>query len=228
MFSSPFFCRDNAYLVFGMSNGMIRVTKINPMDPTDLSDHWQLGMHDNEGLVTSIAFSHDRAYLFTSGGDGNLFQYQWHGDSPVQVVTTKPWKPLIEEEWIDDDDDAAGDQQMLSSEEEKRKRNADDRHSVCDAEKRKVLAVLAECKERFSRIWEHNQALAESQRLDDAVFELDPRITSDLNATLERKMKMAQREMEYDVERTQIGVRKLKQYFIDCLDSFPVQVLGIR
>lgn len=216
--------RSPSFLIFGLSNGMIRVTRIKEDDPSDLSDYWQLGMHDNtDGVVTSIVFSYDREYLFTSGSDGNLFQYQWKGERTEYNI------PRCPEEWIpipniDDGDD----EKMLSSEEEKRKTNADERHTVCDAEKRKVLNVLAECKERFNRIWEQNQSLAESQRLEESVFELDPRITEDLNATLERKMKMAQREMEYDVERTQIAVRKLKSYFIDSLDSFPIQVLGIR
>lgn len=207
---------------------MIRATKINPQDPYNLSDYWQLGMHDNDGIVTSIAFSYDRSFLFTSGGDGNLFQYQWRGSNITSLHPPPPdIGPLA---LLPDlsDDDGAGDEEMLSSEEKKRKVNDDERHTICDAEKEKVLNVLGECRERFRRIWEQNQSLSESQRLQESAFELDARITEDMNATLERKMKMAQREMEYDVERTQIAVRKLKSYFIDSLDSFPIQVLGIR
>lgn len=196
-------------------------------DPYDLSDYWQLGMHDNEGVITSIAFSYDRQWLFTSGADGNLFQYQWRGgvDATTSAIKSEPWvevAPLL------DDDAAAGDEAMLSSEEEKRKKNDDERHTICDAEKEKVLAVLDELRERFKSVWDQNQSLPESQRLGEGAFELDRRITEDVRATLEGKMKMAQREMEYDVERTQLAVKKLKSYFIDPLDSFPIQVMGIR
>lgn len=204
---------------------MIRVTKINENDPYNFNDYWQLGMHDNnDGIVTAIAFSHDWDQLFTSGGDGNLFQYQWRGWKGERGSRS----PAAYTPAVGISDEPSDDQNMLSSEEEKRKKNDDERHLVCDAEKKKVLAVLEEYKQRFRVIWEQNHSLPESQRLDDRAFELDPRITDDLNATLERKMKMAQREMEFDVERTQIGVRKLKSYFIEPLDSFPIQVLGIR
>lgn len=202
------------------------MTKIKD-DRYDLSDYWQLGMHDNNGLVTAIAFSYDNNVLFTSGGDGNLFQYQWRG-AKSETVTNPGVIPTFQS--INDlpDDDAAEDESMLSSEEAKRRKNDDERHTICDAEKKRVRDQLETLRGQFKRIWEMNLSLSESQRLPESDFELDPRITEDLNNTLEQKMKMAQREMEYDVERIQIGVQKMKKHFIDCLDSFPIQVLGIR
>lgn len=199
------------------------MTEINPDDPRDLVNYWQLGMHDNGEIITSITFSFDRSFLFSSGEDGNLFQYKWNGDKVSRDVAPHPWIPIEELP----DDDAAGDEELLSSEEEKRKRNADERHLICDVEKKKVITVLEEYKERFSKIWEQNESLSESQRLPEEAFELDQRITEDLNSSIERRTKTAQREMEYDVEKVQIAVKKLKSYFTDCLDLFPVKVLGI-
>lgn len=196
-------------------------------DTTDLDDYWQLGMHDNEnGTITSIVFSGDplKEYLFTSGCDGNLFQYKWtHGTENDEVISlsAETWTPLLE---ITD----VSDLEMLAYEQEKRKINDDQRHTVCEANKMKVLHILNEFKDRFNRIWSQNESLPESQRVQSDVFELDRRITDDLNETLERKMKMAQREMQYDVEKAKIGVRKLKTYFIDPLESFPIEVLAIK
>lgn len=215
------------FLIFGLSNGMVRVTRMKE-DRTDFSEYWQLGMHDNEnGTITGIAFTFDSEYVFTSGNDGNLFQYKWNGGMDEDHVenhgTAETCLPVEEI-----DDDGKADQELLSLEEEKRKLNDDQRHTICDANKKKVLTVLEEYKSKFIRIWGQNQSLTESQRLDESAFELDKRITDDLNETLDKKMKMAQREMEYDVERARIGVRKLMDYFINPLDSFPIRVLGIR
>lgn len=200
------------------------MTKIKD-DQTDLSDYWQLGMHDNEnGEITSIVFSFDKKFLFTCGCDGNLFQYEVRIEGEeVGIVTCKSWIPI---EGIIDDDVA--DEDLISSEEEKRKTNDDQRQTICDANKRKVLNVLEECRKRFQRIWDKNESLAEWQRMNEDAFELDRRITEDLKETMDRKTKTAQREMEYDVERARLGVKKMKAYFIDSLDSIPIQVLAIR
>lgn len=182
-------------------------------------------MHDSEnGTITAIAISFDHNYLFTAGSDGNLFSYKWNGFKegatyPTIRHTITPFEGIPEEEL---------DSEMLSFEQIRRKHNDDQRHTICDANKNRVLESLAKLKETFGQVWSRNVALPQSQRILDGCFELDERITRDLQESVERKLKLAQRKMTYDVEKAKISVSKLKRHLVDPLDTFPITVLGLR
>lgn len=78
------------FLIFGMSDGKIRINRIKA-DWRDLSDFWQLSMHDNFfGKIAAIKFSFDKKFMFSIGSDGNLFSYNWN--LPLNVI--KPVSPI--------------------------------------------------------------------------------------------------------------------------------------
>lgn len=81
MFSSN---NDN-YLILGMEPGEIRVCHINPEDYTDLSDHWNLPMHDYlNNYIPKILLSRDQKILFSCGHDGNLFTFTINDKNPPE------------------------------------------------------------------------------------------------------------------------------------------------
>lgn len=190
-----------------------------------MEDYLELGMHDNEnGVITQMIFSHDNQYFFSTGSDGNLFSYSWNEGRDLfrQDIEISHSSTLAEIE------DTMDDRSMLSVEQEKRKLNDDQRHTICHANKSKVLNVLKEFNSDFREIWKRNLQLPESQRIHENEFELDKRISDTLRDQLENQMQLTRARMGYDNEKARIGVEKLKTYFVDPLDSFPVQVLGIR
>ena len=74
---------DN-YLIFGMGDGKIRINQLKA-NWRDLSDFWQLSMHDNHlGKIPALKFSFDNKNLFSIGFDGNLFSYSWN--LPLQAI----------------------------------------------------------------------------------------------------------------------------------------------
>jgi hypothetical protein len=80
---------DN-YLILGMGHGKIRINHLKE-NWRDLSDFWQLSMHDNFlGKIPAIKFSFDKKFMFSVGSDGNLFSYSWN--LPLEKV--KPVVPL--------------------------------------------------------------------------------------------------------------------------------------
>jgi hypothetical protein len=59
-------------------------------------------------------------------------------------------------------------------------------------------------------------------------LEIHPDITKDLDDTLEQEIDLVKRKLAFDVEKSRLGLQKLKYYFTDVLDSMTVYVCSIR
>jgi len=64
--------------VIGFQNGSIRIYLLTDRnDFSKLGPHWTCWAHDHDyGDLSSVAFSHDDRYVFSTGLDGNFFVYQ--------------------------------------------------------------------------------------------------------------------------------------------------------
>lgn len=70
------FRQSGQFKIISLSNGSIRVVKTNCDDFLDMSNYWQLSMHDNDnGVVPCLCLSQDEKYLYSCGHDGNVFVY---------------------------------------------------------------------------------------------------------------------------------------------------------
>lgn len=67
-----------------------------------------------------------------------------------------------------------------------------------------------------------------SQRIPMCDLEIHPDITKDLDDTLEQEIDLVKRKLAFDVEKSRLGLQKLKYYFTDVLDSMTVYVCSIR
>lgn len=204
-----------------MQNGQIRINTIKE-DYHDLSDYWTLSMHDNLfGVIPQLGFSYDKKYMFSVGHDGNIFSYKWN----------LTFEEVYLEEPLDADQIPRvrdiEDPKFLSLEQQKQKDDHDKRMKIANERKEKVLDVLSDYKVEFKEILKLNKQLKESQRVTAKEMELDPRITQDLLDTLEDKMRLVQRKLEFDVEKAKLGGEKIKEFYIDTLESFPIEVNGI-
>lgn len=210
-------------MVFGMQDGVIRVNAIKD-DYRDLSDFFLIPMHDNSnGTVTGLEFSHDHQFLFSCGTDGNLFMYKWNLPTERTPIPEESIEVDFEFEVGRDIDNP----NFLSLEQQKQKDDHDMRWKISQAKKDKILNVLTEYKTEFRQILLMNEQLIPSQRLLPDELELDSRVTDDLNLSLKSHLDLIKRKLEYDVEMSILGCRKIKEYFIDCLESFPTVISGL-
>ncbi|XP_055624931.1 cilia- and flagella-associated protein 44 isoform X2 [Toxorhynchites rutilus septentrionalis] len=213
----------NSLMIFGMGDGSIRVNRMKN-DFRDWSDYWTLNMHNNlDGKVTGMTFSYDQRYLFSVGTDGNLFSYKWFDDA---VLPTPAKTSPLEKEvtCVDDIDDPTS----LSLEQQKIKQENDRKAKLANDRKNEVINKVAEYRKQFEEILKKNEALPESQRIPMDDFILDERITADLKQQLEAEMDLVRRKTAFDVERARLTGEKLKKFFLDELESIPIEVLGIR
>ncbi|XP_058463045.1 cilia- and flagella-associated protein 44 isoform X2 [Malaya genurostris] len=214
---------DSNYFIFGMSDGSIRVNRCKS-DFRDLSDYWTLNMHYNlGGKVTGLAFSYDYRFLFSVGTDGNLFAYKWNADViPIEPEKTKPLK--IDEPCVDDILDA----EYLSLEEQKLKQESDRKAKVLNDKKNEILANVATYKKQFEALLARNEALPESQKIPMEAFSLDDRITEDLERELQAEMDLVRRKTAFDVEKARLTGEKLRNFFLDELESIPAEIKAVN
>lgn len=181
-------------------------------------------MHDNtNGRINHMALSFDKKYLFTVGNDGNIFSYKWReqfeaqtSDQPTPIQL--PIDPVID---IDDPE-------MLSLEDQKQKNNADLRLRIANDRKDDVLRILSDYEFQFRDILRRNKELPSRQRVEQNETELDNRITEIVQNNFMDQMNIVKRKLAFDVEKCKLLSKKVNEYFIEPLDTFPIQLLSIR
>ncbi|EDS30799.1 wd-repeat protein [Culex quinquefasciatus] len=96
------------------------------------------------------------------------------------------------------------------------------------ATKNEILNTVAEYRKQFEAILARNQALPESQRIPMECFDLDERITADLKRELQAEMDLVKRKTAFDVEKARLSGEKLRKFFLEEMESMPIEVLGVR
>lgn len=224
--SFPIFSPNKKYIILAMQHGEIRVVKINPHDFRDLSDYWQISMHDNlNGFIPKMCFSYDEKLLFSCGHDGNIFSYLYNPEDGENATTipmkSKSPKPVKTAEEISDYSALSLEEEIVKAEIDRKERLANDRKNA-------VLSELKILREKFEELLERNKNLLPSQIIPREELEIDPRIKEDLQEILNAEMALEKRKLAYQVKKSEVAMQKLKQYYTDPLDVFPLTLAGIE
>jgi hypothetical protein len=120
---------------------------------------WSYGFHDNEyGRVTSICLSHDEKFMFTAGGDSNIFGVLFNSSKEDLAkaklrkinVSAKP----VETPAIDIDDPKA-----YSLEQEKQKSEHDKMVAIAEGKKLEMRQRITELRKSFKELLNKNEQL---------------------------------------------------------------------
>ncbi|GAB0093262.1 uncharacterized protein DMENIID0001_083410 [Sergentomyia squamirostris] len=219
------YLHKNNSLIFGLSDGSIRITKILE-DFRSLTDYWQLVMHSNEkGKIRRLATSHDEKYLFSVGEDGNIFSYRLNCPEGTQIESETQIPCLDNIEEIPDQDFTS----VLSLEEEKQKISDELREKESQIKKEEIRDILTTYREKFRDVIERNSQLPEDQRIGESdELYIDERINRDLQNSLDREMNLLKRKMAFDVGKAKLASTKMMSYFIDPLETYPIEVAGLN
>lgn len=209
-----------------MQNGAIRINKVNPTDFRDLSDYWQLSMHDNHrGFVPKMCFSNDEKYFFTCGEDGNVFSYKFNPENNEYLKHTLSRLRISKKLPLIDDEDSY---ETLSLEETIVKAEEDRIQALANKHMKITREEIRALKVRFDEILKRNEKLLPTQVIPRRELEVDPRVTKDLHDQLEADLALVKRKLAFDVEKSTVGLKKLFAHFTDPLDCFPLTVYAVR
>ncbi|XP_064214804.1 cilia- and flagella-associated protein 44 isoform X1 [Tribolium castaneum] len=219
---------NRKYLIFAMENGEIRVNKIKDGDYHDLSDYWSLAMHDNQnGFVPNMCFSYDEKFFFTCGHDGNVFSYTFQPDDDDYIPPED--YPIVEERTSFPNsvpDEANYDKLSLEQASLKKEQDRIDRLA---AKHREIYREkLRKLRERFFKLLKRNKKLLPSQMIPVEDLEVDKRVTDYLDYKLEEEQALVKRKLAFDVQKSELRMNKLRNYFIDNLCFIPLIVSGLR
>lgn len=99
--------------------------------------------------------------------------------------------------------------------------------NTANKEKTKIRESLIELKSKFKNILKKNQELPESLQLPHSYFELDERITFSIHDEAKLQMNVLRSKLAFDLEKKDLGLKKVKDYFVKAILTPVFEITGI-
>ncbi|XP_054260154.1 cilia- and flagella-associated protein 44-like [Macrosteles quadrilineatus] len=207
----------------GLENGKLRcLTKVaQAWLATGYDD---IRLHDIDyGMITDITVSNRFRFLVDCGMDGNIFVFSLETETEtfsdeslgtVMQITTGSELVLEEEPGV-------------SLEEAKKDAVIKEKMAVAMMKKVRVQKQLAVLRTKYRLLLEKNAALPDSQRLRYSEFRLDKRLQLHIQELIDKEMKLVKHKLNFEVQKSQLCLYKMKHYFMDCLAAFHVEISAI-
>jgi len=98
---------------------------------------------------------------------------------------------------------------------------------LANKEKDKTFCLLYELKDKFKQVLISNKSLPETLQLSDEYFQLDEQINRSLIKESQSEMNKLQLKLAFDYEKSLLGLKYLKNYFIDPIltNAFAVKAI---
>ncbi|XP_052596738.1 cilia- and flagella-associated protein 44 isoform X3 [Peromyscus californicus insignis] len=225
------FSSNQTMMFCGMRNGGIRVYILSESDPslTSLKDYWHFNVHDNNyGCVKGISASFDDQYLVTAGADGNIFVFSVIS----QVVAEKEAKAKvpsprfgIESEPIPEDIE---DPKAYSIENARRKREYDKLMKEVEEIKAGKREHIKALRNQFWKLLAMNKELPAHMQFQRTDFNIDAIIHAEINKKTILKIQQVEKELAWEKQKYELGLKKLQNRFHDPLESDTVVVYAIQ
>lgn len=99
--------------------------------------------------------------------------------------------------------------------------------NLSNKEKDKTNCLLNELRDKFKQVIVSNKSLPEPLQLPDDYFQLDERINSSLIEEARSEMDKLHSKLAFDYEKSSLGLKYLKNYFIDPIitNTFAVKAI---
>ncbi|XP_026479521.1 cilia- and flagella-associated protein 44-like [Ctenocephalides felis] len=99
---------------------------------------------------------------------------------------------------------------------------------VANERKSKVLATLASYRNALRKLFKRNRTLLPSQVIPIEDFEIDDRVTWDLDESLEMEMELVERKMAFDLAKSTRALEKAREFFIDPIRNLQIELRAIK
>nr|XP_042115263.1 cilia- and flagella-associated protein 44 isoform X3 [Peromyscus maniculatus bairdii] len=225
------FSSNQTMMFCGMRNGGIRVYILSENDPslTSLKDYWHFNVHDNNyGCVKGVSASFDDQYLVTAGADGNIFVFS----VTSIVVAEKEAKAKvpsprfgIESEPIPEDIE---DPKAYSIENARRKREYDKLMKEVEEIKAGKREQIKALRNQFWKLLAMNKELPAHMQFQRTDFNIDAIIHAEINKKTIFKIQQVEKELAWEKQKYELGLKKLQSRFHDPLESDTVVVYAIQ
>ncbi|VVC33540.1 WD40/YVTN repeat-like-containing domain,WD40 repeat,WD40-repeat-containing domain [Cinara cedri] len=220
---------ESITIIMGFADGRIRVVNVNVADVSDFSDFIEYSIHDNiTGRIKTTCFSQDNRMLYTCGDDRNIFSFMYQCDYDVVEkcvisISELPRPSKI----IDQDINQTKENLKLSLEEIKINKERHKKLHLANKEKERIVCLLNRLKEKFKKVLDSNKALPKRLQFPQDYFQFHDQIDNSLITEAQTEMDKLQAELEFDYEKSLLGLTKVKNYFVDPVITAKFEVRAV-
>lgn len=115
----------------------------------------------------------------------------------------------------------------LSLEERKINKEKHKALNLANQEKDKTICILHELKEKFKLLLNSNRSLPKSLQFPHDYFQFDERINRSLTEEAQSEMNKLHFKLAFDYEKSLLGLKKLKSYFVNQIITTKFKVKAI-
>lgn len=224
MFLNKICFRENEHVILCLKNGELSIERFHWHEPVKFSNVCVIPLSYNFKMETHLLFSHDNMNLIIYNSSGSIISYKW------KMIRAKNenisiYRPCAIEHKIVDEIITFG---CLSLEQQKQVELKNNRKIQVQKRKAEILEIIANLKNEFCSIKEKNGQLPENFRLPNESFEIDKRITDDLEWRTQEKFKVIQTELQRKIDKMRSQAERMEHTYLDNLQHWPITITGFR
>lgn len=172
-----------------------------------------------------IIFNHNASMVIVYNSLGSILHYKWNANNETCERIPYIYLPCqINHQYCDEDFNA----DVLSLEQQKQFEVENQRKKQIQHRKTELLEIVARLKNEFNEIKQRNGALPKKYQLDATAFEIDKRITDDLEQRKQRKFQAIQIDLQYKIDKIRHQAERMEHLYLDNLEHWPITITGFR
>nr|XP_007983990.1 cilia- and flagella-associated protein 44 isoform X8 [Chlorocebus sabaeus] len=234
-----------AEIIVGFEDGVVRILELyDPKGLTDFVGRKKISDADirlkqvfkpHTARVTALAYERDGEILATGSKDQTVFFFEVERDyKPIGYINTPGpvcqlmWSPMshfgIETEPIPEDIE---DPKAYSIENARRKREHDKLMKEVEEIKARKREQIKALRTEFCKLLEMNEELPTHMQFKRTDFDVDSKIRAEMHRKTAFKIQQVEKELAWEKEKHELGLKKLKNRFRDPLESDTIVVHAI-
>jgi WD40 repeat protein len=185
---------------------------------------WSDHLHELDSRVYGVTASFDYAYLISCGEDGGIFMRRNYlfeiGDSEVE----QGGEEVDQFTHLED----ITDPNAYSIEEEKLKLEKDLEIERAEKKKQEIRKNIEDLRRNYAKVLEENDAANPEVRLEKSMLIVDPFLEEDTKREAIQREEILLKELAWNAEKEAIGPKKLKERFLEPIQTERVKIVGIN
>lgn len=216
------FSKSYLYLLMGFKNGLVQ---IRTTDDLEVAMSYRAHDVDCQG-ITKIITTFDDAFVISAARDGTCFATQVDMTNAIKAMILgkkdkiepslhfdplpgSQYRKLNEVEECED----ITDHEAYSIERTKQQQEMDSQIRWAERKKEDVRKEIEAIRDMHQKLLEMNLELSEAQRLKSEEMDIDVNFRVNMEKKRKEAIRQAQREIMWDAEKTEIGLRKMEKLF---------------
>ncbi|KAJ3069689.1 Cilia- and flagella-associated protein 44 [Podochytrium sp. JEL0797] len=195
-----------------------------PKDKLYDGQYWFGNVHDSDrGSISGVSISFDEAFLCSVGLDGGIFVFRFN-PKEINDREVSPPSDFYQARSIPSPTADITDKSIYSIQESKIKSERDREHAEAETKKQATRANITSLRTEYLHITVTMQAA----QIPSPAISVDPDLQNDISASTSDRIAIVKKELEWISERESVVPTKLKQKFLDTVQTSSICVKALQ